>query len=553
MATPIPEPRWFSLGPHAFFDLVRLARRGRSTLVRVAYVVVLFGALAVVYDDASTRWLGRKDGRLRFEQAINTNARIAERFTITVLVAQNIAVLVLMPIYCAASVFEERDKRTLPILFTTHLTAREILLGKLVSRVGHVGAVVLAGLPILAIAQLWGGIDMPMIAANFWNTGLWLVSVGTFSLMVATQSRSLVIALVKTYLVLVGASCISMCCCGFLQLPFGFFFLLQPGAGRADNYLVMWMIACFMTIIHYGLTTGFFYKAVSNLNAQRGDAPMAPEVFDIDDELVRRSRTLPEVGDDPIAWKERHLDASTWAHLMPLLMLPYLGLIVFAFVALRIQDRWGWHREQDLLETRKMVLTFLFFAAGMYILLVAIRLAGCIVRERERQTLEGLLVLPISTGEILDAKLAGIAQRYRLWLLPIGLAWLITQLFGDVNWLAGFAVLFLLAVHFYFFAMLALFLSVICRSSVAAYVSLGLILLTLLIGSVVFNEMARVGGEEFVIATNPVASWITVAQEWWFRGTDRYVVAVCLNAGAYFIAAVFLHVAKDRRFARDSQ
>src|SRR6266852_3891702 len=49
MSTSIAEPRWYHIGPHGFYDLVRLARRGRSTLVRVAYVLTLFAALAVVY------------------------------------------------------------------------------------------------------------------------------------------------------------------------------------------------------------------------------------------------------------------------------------------------------------------------------------------------------------------------------------------------------------------------------------------------------------------------------------------------------------------------
>ena len=111
----IPEPRWYHVGPHAYYDLVRLARRGRSTVVRVCYVLALFAALAGVYYHEVEKsrsphfkeeaWDERRIG------SINTNARIAERFSITILIMQNIAVLLLVPIYVAASVHEERDRR----------------------------------------------------------------------------------------------------------------------------------------------------------------------------------------------------------------------------------------------------------------------------------------------------------------------------------------------------------------------------------------------------------------------------------------------------------
>src|SRR5437870_2929422 len=95
MATPLPEPRWYSLGPHAFFDLVRLARRGRSTLVRVLYILALFAALAVVYRGVAGESFTFDEGprqRWRFQQTINVNAKIAERFSITILITQNLAV-----------------------------------------------------------------------------------------------------------------------------------------------------------------------------------------------------------------------------------------------------------------------------------------------------------------------------------------------------------------------------------------------------------------------------------------------------------------------------
>src|SRR5205823_14655146 len=139
--------------------------------------------------------------------------------------------------YVAACVQEEHDKHTLPLLFTTDLSAGEIIRGKWLARVVHIGSILLAGLPILSFVQLWGGIDMPMIAANFVNTACWLCSVAAFSLMAATQSSTLARALVKSYLSLLATVACGSCCC----LPFSFYgdivFLLRPIADREYGYL----------------------------------------------------------------------------------------------------------------------------------------------------------------------------------------------------------------------------------------------------------------------------------------------------------------------------
>ena len=51
--------------------------------------------------------------------------------------------------------------------------------------------------------------DMPMIVANFWNTLLWLISIGAFSLMIATYASSMIRSIVATYVCL---ACTLLCC-----------------------------------------------------------------------------------------------------------------------------------------------------------------------------------------------------------------------------------------------------------------------------------------------------------------------------------------------------
>src|SRR5262249_60934626 len=73
------------------------------------------------------------------------------------------AVLVLPPAYLAGAIAEEKDRRTLPLLFLTPLYDREIVLGKLFARLAHLGGVLLTGVPILSLLLLWGGVDRPVL------------------------------------------------------------------------------------------------------------------------------------------------------------------------------------------------------------------------------------------------------------------------------------------------------------------------------------------------------------------------------------------------------
>src|SRR5262245_51810455 len=42
---------WQLLGPHFYYDVVRLARRGRSTALRVVYILAMLVGLAIVFHN----------------------------------------------------------------------------------------------------------------------------------------------------------------------------------------------------------------------------------------------------------------------------------------------------------------------------------------------------------------------------------------------------------------------------------------------------------------------------------------------------------------------
>src|SRR5439155_2467559 len=72
----------------------------------------------------------------------------------------------------------ERSQNTLVFLLTTHLTNREIVLGKLVTRLLQVGLLVLTGLPVLGLLHLFGGVDQLLLLAAFVGVGVTALSLG---------------------------------------------------------------------------------------------------------------------------------------------------------------------------------------------------------------------------------------------------------------------------------------------------------------------------------------------------------------------------------------
>src|SRR5262245_25650382 len=177
-------PKIFARRPHLVgplfrFELVRLARGGRLIWLRALYALAILGLVWLVFR-GWTPVLGRfypTPEDLQFEPG-----RLAEEFTQSLLVTQNIVVLVLAPLYLGTAITEERTRRTLELLRTTHLSGREIILGKWLARSLILAAVVLAGLPILALVHFLGGVNLWLVLGGFAITGITILQAGAVSI-----------------------------------------------------------------------------------------------------------------------------------------------------------------------------------------------------------------------------------------------------------------------------------------------------------------------------------------------------------------------------------
>ena len=103
----------------------------------------------------------------------------------------------------AGTIAQERERRTIEYLFASTLSNAEIVLGKLLARLIHVGYLVLAGMPILFIAMLMGGIAPEAIVLLTIVTLSTALTVSIISITVSVWSARAREAVVRAYLVII--------------------------------------------------------------------------------------------------------------------------------------------------------------------------------------------------------------------------------------------------------------------------------------------------------------------------------------------------------------
>src|SRR5437763_1632325 len=109
---------------------------------------------------------------------------------------EGLAALVLL----AEAVAEEKERRTLEFVLATDRRDREIVLGKLASRLIILAFLVLAGVPVLALLQFVGGIDPGLLLAGFAATAITMISLASVSILFSALVRRARDAIVLTYL-----------------------------------------------------------------------------------------------------------------------------------------------------------------------------------------------------------------------------------------------------------------------------------------------------------------------------------------------------------------
>jgi ABC-type Na+ efflux pump permease subunit len=428
---PTKEPRvpFFKRFTNALlgWEVMRAGRRtGSIAIARTALGGSLLAAIWVLYaaqfgEDAKFTDSGTEIGK-----QLNT---FAERFALTFFVVQSLAVLLLTPVYVASAIFEERDTRSGEVLLTTQLTRREVYVGKLGARMVQVLLVVLAGMPILFLTSLWGGVGIEMIIICYTATFTAIFGAGVVTAAVSAYAETMRAALLRTYLMLAlldGALIISS--------PFLVIFTASQHWGVGLFFLIVYLPMQLIIVI-VGYFIGQRWLRMAMLRQKRTLQPR----YGKPPPLPGKDGRLPPLRDDvdPLIWKEintgnrvsfieglscltRFPDASSNDNIDD------MGFVRWLFVA---RDGTAYFfRVVLLLITLTLVVLIVTNVIpsewavrvfGLAIVLwmmaaVGLTAASGISKERQKQTLIDLLMLPGPRSDLLKAKVMGAMVR-TLW------------------------------------------------------------------------------------------------------------------------------------------
>lgn len=472
------------VGPVFWLDLIRTTRRSRLFKVRVVYLgVILLGLLQMYGSWRRSFPLGPGPGEL---------ARFSLSLFYVFLVVQLLALLLITPALTAGTVAEERERGSLAFLLATDLRDHEIILGKFASRLVYLLALLLAGVPVFALLQLLGGIDLGLVLLCFAGTLLTVGSVAGVSLLASVLSRRTRDAVILAYGIVFA----------YLGLAVVFEYAVQVNelttfpstdtwkspvelsdlvrlvnvghpvavlrqvASTSSGAVLLGVLGSYAVfhLLVIAACLGLSLILLRRVGLADGEPAATVQKPGKAPPPVRPDRV---VGDQPVLWREtgteRGLNANPWAHLQTA-----LGIVaVLAVLDWKSITSWATLTREINLPCRLMSALL----ASMILLQVVLRAASGIRLERERDTLDGLLVTPLSAREILHGKWVG--ALYSVPMLGTGLltVWLVGLVTGGLHPLAILGQALFTAVFMMLFAALGLYVSLTTDSALRATIT----------------------------------------------------------------------------------
>jgi ABC-type transport system involved in multi-copper enzyme maturation permease subunit len=482
-------------GPVLYYEMVRAGRRGRIFLLRSAYALFIFLLLFWIW----TSWGRAPTSRTA---QIDELARLAEYFFVTFAIIQFGFVLLLTPGYVAGCIADDKERRTLEFLLATDLANREVIFGKLAARIGNLLLFLLTGLPVLSLIQFFGGIDPTLLLLTFAGTGLTMLGLVGISIVQSVQRRKVRDAIILSFIVAISYEAI----CLFLWLgtvfatapgsrntAFGqvivlcqpyfevfqwgepiraigevFTALSLPLAGPALLTILMHYAAFHLSIFALGVVYAVWRLRKIALRQAGGSDAKKQRVA-----KRRRSRRPPVSSRRPMTWKEIWIEGRLRLGALAQVGLYLLVAMAFTPLGIAAYMHWfdptahmSWHDFQNFINIWVRVLNV---ALSCLILLgIAVRAAGSVGGERDRDTLVSLLTTTLTAGEMLAGKFWGALASVRGLALWLGAVWTVGLLSTSVSMLAMPMELFFLITPSIAAATIGLFFSVACPTSLRA-------------------------------------------------------------------------------------
>ena len=449
-------------GPVFAYELTRLGRKRATFMTRFLYVAVigLFFAYwfflwsqSVLIRTGSTSVSGAKA------------AEFADQFFVAYALIQIGAIYVLAPAFVAGTVAQEKERKTLEFLLATDLSGAEIVFGKAAARLLTVLQFVVAGLGVIVFLQLFGGIDPDLLLASTAASALTAFGVTALGLYHSVRCRRAREAITATMLMLGLYVFVSYIVSNLIHFALPRYLSFSPltlfgvtvgpaevlsvvtdltDAFGAGNPLLiisdMGMRGAFTKALFdaalrdyalfWGILSTFWLSyAVLRLRpvalSQAEGAPARGR-----GRAERAAPTRPAVGDDPIAWKEvfaeprvrrRGRGVGQLLIIIAIFAIPaFIAGLCFMPELPIIRDfvERDTRPYQERIEAfRSGISAWVRGATGVvaFIALVAcaVRGAGAVAGEKDRDTWVTLSSVPLSPWEIARGKWLGAALAPR--------------------------------------------------------------------------------------------------------------------------------------------
>src|SRR5688572_4401386 len=232
-------------------------KRTRDALIRCGYLGLLIG-LVVVLLMSSGESLGSGD--------LTALAKTSSQLFQNLSYLQLTLVALLAPIFTAGAITQEKDSQTYDILLSTPLTNGQIVLGSLLSRLFFVIALLISGIPVFSVTQIFGGVAISSIAMSFAIAAATTFVTGSLAMAIATfkvgTRRTIFSFYLFIVIYLVG---------GFLldRIPF---FHVQTGTDPQSNEPVFSSTSWF-TAIHPFLALRVIFNHKDYIPPELGSLP----------------------------------------------------------------------------------------------------------------------------------------------------------------------------------------------------------------------------------------------------------------------------------------
>ncbi|MCS7467315.1 hypothetical protein NZK35_11735 [Stieleria sp. ICT_E10.1] len=417
------------IGPVFNREATVVPKRPKTYLARGLYLIALFGLLCTGYLVL--------DGS-RSLATVSDSARFGGWMFLLLAPLQLLVLSSLAAVGSAASVAQEKDRRTLLLLLMTRLSGFEVVVGKLAATLLGPLAMLLAALPLFLVLPLLGGVSPRQVFSVFLVTAATVIFAGSIGTVVGLWREKTFQAIALTVLILLmllGAGEIAI---GSLNLPEVLVLALSPvralaaaasplGSLSPQTSLGVWSFTA-ATLIASVAVLAVGVARVRVWNPSREVRLKAPEPETSEEMETQQTpsswkvRAPRQVWKNPILWRE----VRTWAYGRKVVVIRFAFGLLFLLGAAVIygQMQNGTAYEPAARIGRALPAATLPVAAIGVVSLVLINAlaVNAVTGERDGLALDLLLVTDLSPREFVFGKLLGVLYVGKeMILLPLAL------------------------------------------------------------------------------------------------------------------------------------